>query len=425
MIFRNSALLAFFGAFSILLGIFRDRFLAQYVGVGPLLDVYNASFRIPDLLYGIFFAVVSAQTVVPFFTSHTSEEKNELESKFNSLLFFFGGALVIVALVTFILLPFITRFVVPGFDEFQRHYFIICSGILLLQPLFLGLSALISCLAQVKHRFILYSVAPLIYTIIIILSICFAYPRLGIIGLISGVLLGAIISFCVQSYTLYESRMTINWRMFSWRHVEAHMRVAVPRSLSTVVSRSRELIYAAVATTLGVGVLSVYLFAQRIIDAFIQVVVQSAATATLPVLANKHAQGEDKDYAKILKTNLVGIVAISVTASICIIFFRDLIVHILYGNTPRADDISFMVKNLAFVLPAYAISFYFVSAFSAKRDTMGLFYTNFLATSLGIIVLLVARHSGQGLFSLIYASWTMNIAYLLLLLLFYSRKKSL
>ena len=52
MIFKNSVLLAFFSVLSLLLAIVRDRLLAMYVGVGPALDVYNASFRIQILCTG-------------------------------------------------------------------------------------------------------------------------------------------------------------------------------------------------------------------------------------------------------------------------------------------------------------------------------------------------------------------------------------
>jgi putative peptidoglycan lipid II flippase len=425
MILKNSAILVFFSIFSLLLGVVRDRLLATVVGVGPTLDVYNASFRIPDLLYGIFFAVVSAQTVVPFLTKHTHAEKYDLDVKFNSLFFFFAMMLVVIAVITFLLLPFLAPLVVPGFTELQRSSFIMCSGLLLLQPLFLGLSALISCLAQVKHRFILYSVAPLVYTTVIIASIWFVYPRYGIIGMVSGVVLGAVVSFLVQSYTLYESRMMLKWNMFSWDHVRSHMRVAVPRSLSTIVSRSRELVYVAVATTLGVGVLSVYLFAQRIMDAFVQVVSQSAATATLPLLAHTHMHGEHKDYVRILKTNIIIISILSVCATILLVVYREVIVHVLYGNTPRGGEIALMVKYLAFSLPVYATSVYLVSAFSASKDTMGLFYTNLLATMVGIAVLLICRHLGQGVLSFAYTAWAMNGTYLLLLVYFYSRKKAM
>ena len=425
MILRNSAILAFFSVVSLILGIFRDRLLAQIVGVGPMLDVYNAAFRIPDLVYGLLIAAVSAATVVPFITKHAEEDEEEVANKFNSLFFFFGFSLMALSLVAALFLPFLTPYIVPGFDEFQRHYFVVCSLILMVQPLFLGLSALVSSLAQIKHRFVLYSIAPLIYTLTIIASIPLLYPRYGVTGIVWGVVVGAILSFVVQSYTLYEARMKLSLSMFSWVHVMSHMKVAVPRSLSTVVSRVRDLIFVAVATSIGVGVLSVYLFAQRIIDAFVQVVVQSAATATLPLLAHKHAQGEHKDFTKILKINLTSIFSISVLAAAVIIICKDPIVHILYGDVARGEEIASMAGFFAFSLPLYAINIYFVSAFSASKDTMGLFYANLIASSVGVATLIAAVKMGYGMFSLVVSSWVLSVVYLLLLGFFYSRKKKL
>jgi putative peptidoglycan lipid II flippase len=425
MILKNSVILAFFSIISLLLGIFRDRLLAQVVGIGPMLDVYNAAFRIPDLVYGLLLAAVSAATVVPFITKREHEEEEDLAGKFNSLFFFFGATLFVLALIAIAILPAVAHYVVPGFDEFQRGYFITASMVLMIQPLFLGLSALISCLAQVKHRFILYSVAPLIYTLSIIVSIPTLYPRFGIMGIVSGVVLGAILSFIIQSYTLYEARMKLSWSLFSWRHVVEHMRIAIPRSLSTVVSRVRDLIFAAVATSLGVGVLSIYLFAQRIIDAFVQVVVQSAATASLPLLARSHAEGNQEDYVRILKVNLISLFSISAVAGLFIIFFKDAIVAVLYGDTIRGEEIAQMAQFFAYTLPLYALNIYFVSAFSASRNTMGLFYANLIASSIGIIALFMARSAGQGSFSLVIGSWIISVAYLLLLVVFYSRKKKL
>jgi putative peptidoglycan lipid II flippase len=425
MILKNSAILAFFSIISLLLGIFRDRLLAQVVGVGPMLDVYNAAFRIPDFVYGLLLAAVSAAKVVPFITKAAKENEEELREKFNSLFFFFGFGLVSISIVAGILLPFLTPLVVPGFDEFQRGYFIICSAILLIQPLFLGLSALISSLAQVKHRFILYSVAPLAYTLVIIASIPLLYPLYGVVGIAFGVVLGAALNFIIQSYTLYEARMGLKLSMFHWHHVVSHMRVAIPRSLSTIVSRIREIIFVSVATTLGIGVLSVYLFAQRIIDAFMQVVVQSAATSTLPLLAHKHASGEHRDFAKILKTNLITIFILASGAAVVIAAFKDPLVHLLYGDVARADEIAHMAMLFAYTLPFYALSYYFVTAFSASKDTLGLFYANLIASTIGVTVLFTAAKLGQGMFSLAIAAWTVTISYILLLAVFYSRKKRL
>jgi putative peptidoglycan lipid II flippase len=219
MILKNSAILAFFSIISLVLGIFRDRLLAQIVGVGPMLDVYNAAFKIPDLVYALLLSAVSAATVVPFITKASDAEEDDIPARFNSLFFFFGGALIMFSVAAAFLVPYVAKHVVPGFDEFQIKYFITMTRILLAQPFFLGLSALISSLAQVRHRFVLYSVAPLFYTIAIILSIRFLYPLYGIYGIAWGVIAGAFLSLLAQSYTLYESRMKLSWSLFAWKHI--------------------------------------------------------------------------------------------------------------------------------------------------------------------------------------------------------------
>jgi putative peptidoglycan lipid II flippase len=423
MILRNSAILAFFSAVSLVLGILRDRLLAQVVGVGPMLDVYNAAFRIPDLVYGILLSAVSAATVVPFITRIKDEEDTTL-AKFNSLFFFFGLTLAVISLVAATVVPFVASKVVPGFDALQTSYFISATRILLVQPFFLGVSALIASLAQVRHRFVLYSVAPLFYTLTIIASIPLLYPSFGVIGIAWGVVGGAALSLCVQSYTLYESRTRLSAKLFSWNHVRSHLKIAVPRSLSTIVSRLRDLIFTAVATSLGAGVLSVYLFAQRISDAFVQVVVQSAATAALPLLSHKHAHGEHGEYRRILKVNLLTIFCISVIAAAGVVMFSDTIVRLIYGDVKNAHDIAVMAKYIALVMPIYAINMYYANAFNASKDTLGLFLSNLGASAVGVTVLWFFS-SRAGPFSLVLGGWGVSLSYLLLLVSFYSRKRRL
>lgn len=424
MIIRNSLLLAFFSGISLLLGIVRDRLLSLYVGVGPVLDVYNASFRIPDFIYGILFALVSAGTVVPFLTKAAHDDnKDELQVRFNSLFFFFSGLFFIVSLCTIIILPYVTHLIVPGFSPEQQEQFIWCTRILLVQPFLLGLSALISCLGQVRHRFILYSFAPILYALGIIFSIIFLYKPYGLSGIVIGVLGGAGLGLFVQSYALWKERMTFSFSYSKWSVIQEHLRNALPRSGSTIISRLRDIVFAAVATSLGVGVLSIYIFAQRILDAFVQVVVQSAATATLPVLSHHHATGNLQSYKKIFAINIITILSAASLASLFCILFSKPLVQILYGNTESTEAIASLMSLLAYTLPTLSINVYFVSAFNAAKDGKGLFYANVLATSCCFAVLFFCRAQGYGVMTLAFATWTLSLTYTFLLILFYTRKR--
>jgi peptidoglycan biosynthesis protein MviN/MurJ (putative lipid II flippase) len=158
MIFKNSLLLAIFSAASLFLAIIRDRLLATHVTVGSTLDIYNAAFRVPDLVYGALLAFVTAGTVVPYLTKENNHGAIlDPRQKLYSLTLFFGGIISILSVVVGLLLPLYARYIVPGFTEEQVDTFIFATRLLLIQPFFLGISSLISCFADTRNEGVIYN----------------------------------------------------------------------------------------------------------------------------------------------------------------------------------------------------------------------------------------------------------------------------
>jgi putative peptidoglycan lipid II flippase len=424
MILKNSAILAFFAGVSLLLGILRDRLLSTIVGVGPLLDVYNASFRVPDLTLGILLSLASATTVVPFLTHavHTDDKKS-LEERFSSLFIFFGGAMIVLGVIIVAALPFIVHIVVPGFNQDQMSLYVKATRILMIQPLLLGLSTLISSLAQVRHQFIVYSIAPLVYTASIVVSVI-EYPKYGFSSLIVGVVVGALFHVAIQSYTLIRQEVTISLRAFNWTLMKSHLLFATPRSGSYMTSRVRDIIFASVATTFGAGALSIYVFAQRVVDAYMQVIVQSISTASLPRLALHHTKGESAASSRLIRKSISYIIFLSLGMTAFIYLFKEPLLMILYGRNAPIAAIGNLLSLFSIGLPMLAINFYFTSAFNASKNNVPIFVSNFTSSVCAVIVLLFLRKAGYGIQSLGYASIVISFVSLLLLTTFYSRKRT-
>lgn len=401
MIIRNSFILAFFSVLSVLLGIVRDRLLAVYVGVGPSLDVYNAAFRLPDLLYGIFLAFITAGTVVPFLTK---ENKNgeiiESEKRFSALLFFFGSIMIFLVVFVFFTLPFYARLIVPGFSDIQLHEFIFATRILMLQPLFLGVSSLISCFAQLKNEFIYYGIAPLGYSFCIILGIIFFYKDMGINGLVTGVILGAFVSFCIQAISLRKHKFSIRRAHFEFKYIKELLLFALPRSFTNVVSQMRVMFLTAFATTLGVGVLSSFLFAQRITDAVTQIISQSLTTASLPVLSKEHEEGRIKEHERLVHhyTKLLFLVAIGV--SMIVYLFRDIIIGLLYSHNPANHLIATFLVGFLIALPFSMASSYLAVGFYSMKDTKRVLIGNIFGSMICVLVCILFRK--YGIYSLMF-----------------------
>jgi putative peptidoglycan lipid II flippase len=426
MIFKNSVIIASFSGLSVLMGVLRDRLLVQYVGIGPLLDIYNASFRIPDLVLGMMAAFAGTLIVVPFITKAVHENNTQdLEERFSSLLIFFGITMSVIALLIIIFIPFFAKAIVPGFTGEQLSLFIRYTRVLMIQPILLGLSTLISALAQVRHQFLLYCSAPLIYTFVIILSIFIGYPLYGLNSIIFGVIVGSALHLLVQSITLYYHPVQIRLSRFKWSLIKEQLKISLPRSLSTVVSQLRTVFFTAFATTLGVGVLSIYVFAHRIIDAIIQVISQSVSTANLPLLSAQYATGDFTAYKKTIRNNIIVIFSVTTIAAIACVLLSQLIVRILYGDVNGNGDIAFMLMILSLGLPLYSINSYTVTAFNAMKDNMSLLITNIASTGIAIVVCFILRDQGFGLVSIGIGELTVSLFYTLFMLVFYFRKKHL
>lgn len=401
MIFRNSLLLALFSFLSVVLGIVRDKLLAVYVGVGPTLDVYNAAFRVPDFIYGIFLAFITAGTVVPFLTK---ENKNgyliESEKRFTSLLFFFSVVMIVLMVLVMATVPYFAHGIVPGFDEGQVREFIVATRLLLLQPLLLGVSSLISCFAQLKNEFLYYGIAPLGYSLSIIVGVIFFYPTFGVQGLIMGVLLGAFASLCIQSISLRAHKFSIKKNNIRLEYIKELLRFGLPRSFTNVVSQLRVMFLTAFATTLGPGVLSAFLFAQRITDAISQITSQSITTASLPVLAREHEEGRIKEHEALVHKYTRVLFASAVMIALLVYPFRHEIITLLYSSHSSNRLIALFLTGFLIALPFSMTSSYLAIGFYSMKDTKKVLFGNIIGSILCVIACIFYRSHGP--FALMY-----------------------
>ncbi len=337
MIFKNSVIIGIFTILSVLLGVVRDRLLSDIVGVGGTLDIYNAAFRVPDLALGVLFAFVSSATVIPFIAKAVnSHDKTEVQERMSSLFFFFGGLMTLISVAVVVLLPYFAKYIVPGFSPEATTEYIVQTRILMLQPILLGLSTLLSTYFQAKQRFYVYGVAPLLYTGAIIISILF-FPSFGLQALIFGVVLGAAAHFSLQALFLIKDGIHVRPRFFKKSFVREQLAISFPRSGSVILAQVRALFFASFATTLGVGVLSAYLFALKVSDAILLLIPQTLATASIAHLSKASQEGDHHIFKSTVQKLLKVVVAISIVITIVTISASGLIVKILYGNSGAND----------------------------------------------------------------------------------------
>lgn len=413
-----------FSSLSLLFAIVRDRLLSVYVGVGPTLDIYNAAFRFPDLLYALLFALVTAGTVVPFLTEE--DKKGDVidpRQKMYSLSLFFAGVIGVLGGVIALTLPLYAHVIVPGFTDAQVEQFIFATRMLLLQPFFLGLTSLVSCFSQLRNEFVLYGISPLGYSLSIIASILWLYPMYGLSGLLFGVVIGSIVSLIIQLFSFRNAKLHEVTYVYAFNHVKDLIRLALPRTGTNIVTQFRIIFFSGLATTFGGGVLTSFLFAQRITDAVAQLIQQSVITASLPILSKDYVEGNNGEYSKIVRRYVVALGSIGIFTSVVLYIGKDFVIKLLYGVTGYNHVISYFLVGFLLVLPLTMVSGYIASSLYAAKDTKSVFISVGTGTVLAVIVGLYLR--SLGVVSLFVSVIVWSVIHFLFSCYFYSKKKAL
>ncbi len=378
-------LLALFAFASQLLAIVRDRLLAHTFGAGAELDMYYAAFRVPDLLFVLFASALSVYVLLPFVAKATQESGAKEGSAVLSqmfTLFLVGYALLSAVLVA--TAPWYTPVLYPGLTPDAQALVTVLSQILLLQPLFLGISSLLGVVTQMNNRFILYAISPLIYNVGIIIGIVWLYPLFGLSGVVVGVVAGAVGHALVQvPYVLKSEHSFRLTSAFSWRLLASICFVAVPRALTLSVNNIVLLIFTGMATFMAAGSVAVFQFGYNLHSVPIAIIGMSYSVAAFPTLTSLFAKQDKAGFNTQLITAFRHIIFWSVPIIALVIVLRAQIVRVLLGSGAFDwSDTRLTAAVLAifmFSLVAQAILLLLIRAFYACGKTFAPLYVAVLS----------------------------------------------
>jgi putative peptidoglycan lipid II flippase len=324
-------ILALFTLASQILAIVRDRTLAHQFGAGYELDIYYAAFRVPDLLFVLFASVLSVYVLLPFVTkTHSSKAGQALLSQIFSIFLIVYTAL---ALVLIALAPFIVPYLFPGFSSEAHSEVVVLLRLLLLQPLFLGISSLCGVITQLQHRFIIYAISPLLYNIGIIFGVAVLYEWWGLTGLVYGVIIGAFGHLAVQLPLILKSdlrfRLTFS---YDWPLLLEVAKVAIPRALTLSLHQVQFLLFVMLASLMAVGSVSVFQFAFNLQSVPLAIIGVSYSVAAFPTLTDLLSKQKQSEFNRYILTALRHIIFWSVPLIVLIIVLRAQLVRVLLGS---------------------------------------------------------------------------------------------
>ncbi|MDO8482771.1 MAG: murein biosynthesis integral membrane protein MurJ [bacterium] len=324
------------GAFAIgsqVLALLRDRLFAATFGASRVLDLYYAAFRIPDLIFVLVASMVSVSVLVPFFIDKIKEgEQSGKRFIDNGFSVFFIG-IVLVSLAAFILIPVLVPYVLPGFDsEPLKTHLITLSRIMLLSPIFLGISNFFASITQIYNRFFIYALSPLLYNVGIIVGILVFYPTWGVSGLAWGVVLGAVLHCLVQVPFIREKRLFPQFRFpVEFKSIKSIVLTSLPRTLTLSSNQIALFFLVAFASVMGAGSIAVFNFSWNLQSVPLSIVGASYASAVFPALSRFIAGGQEGKFFDNMVTSTRHIIFWSLPMMALLVVLRAQIVRTVLG----------------------------------------------------------------------------------------------
>ena len=316
---------------SSVLALGRDRLLAHLFGAGPTLDLYYAAFRIPDLIFVGTGALVSVYVLIPELARRSDRQQKEY---LDTIIGAFSLFACVVSGIAALLAPWLlTRLFPTIVTNGGLPDLVFLTRIILLQPIFLGLSNILAAVTQSRNRYTLYSISPLLYNFGIILGVGSFYKIIGISGLAWGVALGAALHVGVQIPSLVSDGFLRSIpRIRDFSALSTTVFISLPRALALSMNQLAFLGLTALAGLLAPGSIAIFVLAYNLQAVPLSIIGASYSVAAFPTLAAALSRGDTENFLVHIATAARYVFFWSFPATALIITLRAYLVRVILGS---------------------------------------------------------------------------------------------
>jgi putative peptidoglycan lipid II flippase len=388
---KAATIVGFFTLLSKLVGLVRDPLLAGKIGIGDTLDIYYSAFRIPDFIFNLLILGTLSIAFIPVFTEWVIKDKQKAYRIANSILNTSLIGMLLICTLLFIFSAPLTKALAPGFTGEKLHRTTELMRLFLLSPIIFTVSNFFTSFLSSYKKFLILSVAPILYNLGIISGLFFLYPRFGLFGLGIGVVCGALMHLLIQIPEAirhgYYWLPVMDWKDESVKKIAT---LFLPRIIGMDISQISLIIGTTVGSILASGTVTIFNLANNLQAAPLGIFALSVAAVSFPVLSEHYANKDEKSFVKTLGDNVMMVLFFIIPIAILMLIFRAHIVRIIYGHGKFGwDDTILMFTTfgiLTFSLVGQSLTPLFSRAFYARQNTIIPVTVNLVSIVLDVIL---------------------------------------
>ncbi len=378
-IFSSAMLLSFMIVMTSLSGFLRYRILAGYFNKEEL-DIFFASFRIPDIIFEILITGALTSTFIPIYVKYKNNKK-ELSENISSIINLIFILLTVFVVIVSIFLNQIIPILTPGYDLVKMEKIIGLSRLLLLGQLpFFVLGNFLTGIGQANKTFFLSALAPIVYNIAIILTTIFFYPTLYLLAPIWGVVIGAFLLFVIQIPIFFNSDFNYQFILKKTKGLIEFTRMVIPRAFTVVVAQIDATIDLTLTTLLGSGAYTVFYLAQHLQLLPVSVIGIAFGQASLPYLTEMFHEKKLEEFKKIISDSLLNLFYLTIPIAFFFIFARTPLIRLFFGGQKFDWEATVLtavtLSYFSISLPFHGCYYFLTRCFYSMHDSRTPFYVS-------------------------------------------------
>ena len=372
-------------------GFVREIVTAALFGAGTSMDIFVAAFTIPNLLCRVLGEQAVESAFMPVFKRlHSRGETGRAWRLASRTLVYLTLVLVVIVIVGIVAAPLLVNVVVHGFSGETAEATVRMTRLMFPFGLVIGLAALMGAILLAFKRYRVYSLAPVLLNVGIIVSVLALSGRLSYVSLAVGVLVGGLLQFLVQvpfvsrlarrdGQSLFRARgegggaLKGGERSAADRDSKQVARLAGPVVLAAAVQRVSVVVDRTIASFLAPGSISSLYYSFRLVQLPFAILALAVGRAVAPVLAEQHALGKHREFGETVLSGIRMNLAYILPVILLSVWFAEPVVGLVYQRGAFDDtDLAMTASALAMYALGLAGSagvFLFVRTVAAKLNT--------------------------------------------------------
>jgi putative peptidoglycan lipid II flippase len=435
---RASFLLAFLFTLDKGLAFLRSMIVTRQFQLTAAFDAFNSANNLPDLLYALISGGTLAMALIPVLSQTLAKDgRDALWNVFSRIANIF---FIVAAFVAAIIAIFAKQIVesqigiVPGFSASQQALVATLMRLNLIATLIFSISGLIMSGLQANQHFLFPALAPIFYNIGQIFGALILAPEkpysfgpftlpamgLGIIGLVYGVILGAILHLGIQIPGLIKYRFhwtpSINLKDERVRQV---LYLIGPRLVTMFFIQATFIARDNLASRLpGVGAVSALTIGWMIMQVPETIIGTAIGTALLPTLSAIAGKADWESFKAAIERAVRVLVAVCLPVATILAAVIHPLVTAIFGLDPAGSSlVTWTIRVYLLALTGESVLEVAARAFYARKDAIRPLILSFFNTALfigfGIFILISKSEWGAPGLALIEMAFTIEAVLLL------------